>query len=43
VWTLIPVLISLVELFLIGGRVDRYNENHARKLARRVRMHGAAA
>jgi len=43
VWTLIPALISLVELFLIGGRVDRYNENHARELAERVRLHGAAA
>lgn len=37
-WTFIPVCISLVELFLIGGRVDRHNEQTAMELAAKVKM-----
>jgi Predicted membrane protein len=41
-WTFIPAIISFFELFLILGRVDRYNENLAQELARGVKMLGPA-
>lgn len=41
-WTLIPAMIALVELFLIGKRVDRYNERHAIEIAAGVKALGPA-
>jgi TM2 domain-containing membrane protein YozV len=38
VWTLIPTLISLVELFMVGGRVDRYNDSQADIIAQEMRL-----
>jgi TM2 domain-containing membrane protein YozV len=42
-WTFIPVLISLLELFVIGSRVDRHNRPIAEDLAARVKLLGAPA
>jgi hypothetical protein len=42
-WTFIPVLISLLELFVIGSRVDRHNRRIAEDLAARVKLLGAPA
>ena len=42
-WTLIPAIIAFVELFLIGKRVDGYNERQATEIAARVKMLGPAA
>jgi len=43
VWTFVPAIIAFVELFLIRGRVDRYNEAQATELAARIRLLRAAA
>lgn len=37
-WLAIPLLVSLVELFLIGARVDRYNNDRAEEIAAELRM-----
>lgn len=37
VWTAIPAVVALVELFLILGRTDRYNEQMAQETATLVR------
>jgi TM2 domain-containing membrane protein YozV len=42
-WTFVPGIIALVELFLIMGRVDRYNESLATATASKVRMLGRPA
>lgn len=42
-WTFVPAIIAFVELFLIGGRVDRYNRRRAAELAAEVRLFRAAA
>lgn len=42
-WTFLPVFVSLVELFLIMGRVDRYNERMADDVVLRVKVSTAAA
>jgi TM2 domain-containing membrane protein YozV len=42
-WTFIPGIVALVELFLIGARVDRFNESTAQELAARIRMLGPAS
>ena len=41
--TFVPAIIAFVELFLIRGRVDRYNETQATELAARIRLLRAAA
>jgi len=35
-WTFLPALVALVEVFLMGGRIDRYNERAATDLAGRI-------
>lgn len=35
--TFIPLVVSFIELFLIGGRVDRHNERIAASVAAQVR------
>ena len=42
-WTFIPAIIAFFELFLIMGRVDRFNEATAMEIAARVKMLGPAA
>ena len=37
-WTLIPALVALVELFLIFGRVDRYNEKKTQELIAKLKL-----
>ena len=37
-WTFIPAIIAFIELFLIMGRVDRYNEQLSQVVATKVRM-----
>ena len=37
VWTFIPAVVALVELFLILGRTDRYNERMAAEVATKVK------
>lgn len=37
VWTFIPSFVALVEAFLMGGRVDRYNARQALDIAGKVR------
>jgi len=37
-WTFIPAIIAFIELFLIMGRVDRYNEQLSQEVATKVRM-----
>lgn len=41
-WTFIPVFVSLVELFLIGRRVDRFNEALAAEVAAEIKILTAA-
>ncbi len=41
-WTLIPGIIALVELFLIGKRVDGYNERQATEIAAQVTRLGSS-
>lgn len=41
-WTLIPVAIAFIELFLIMGRIDRYNESKALEIASRIKTMTAA-
>jgi TM2 domain-containing membrane protein YozV len=41
-WTFIPVLISLVELFLIMPRTDRYNQEKAEEIAAKIRVYAPA-
>lgn len=38
-WTCIPALISIVELFLIIGRVTRHNTYQAQEIASRVKAY----
>jgi TM2 domain-containing membrane protein YozV len=42
-WTLIPAIVAFFELFVIMGRVDRYNEARAAEVAARVKALYAAA
>ncbi|MGG4448234.1 NINE protein [Brevibacillus porteri] len=35
-WTYIPLIISIVELFLLSGRVRRHNENKAKEIAGKI-------
>jgi hypothetical protein len=37
-WTLIPALVSLVEAFLMPGRVRLFNMGRARKIADQIKM-----
>jgi len=37
-WTFIPAIVAFIELFLIMGRVDRYNEQLSQEVATKVRM-----
>jgi TM2 domain-containing membrane protein YozV len=41
-WTFIPVIVAFFELFMIGKRVDRFNDHLAAELAARVKMLGVA-
>lgn len=36
-WTFIPSIIAFIELFLLSGRVKRYNENKAVEIASRIK------
>ncbi len=36
-WTWIPLIVSLIELFVIGGRVDAYNRRVADLIVARIR------
>jgi TM2 domain-containing membrane protein YozV len=38
VWTLVPSVIALFELFFITDRVNRWNENKAREIAEQVKF-----
>jgi TM2 domain-containing membrane protein YozV/ribosomal protein S27E len=38
VWTFIPSIVALVELFVLSGRVERYNDAKAVKIAGQVRL-----
>lgn len=42
-WILIPAIVAFIELFLIGKRVDRYNERQATEIAALVKTLGPAA
>ena len=37
-WTFIPAIVAFIELFLIMGRVDKYNEQLSQEVATKVRM-----
>lgn len=37
VWTFIPAVVALIELFLILGRTDRYNERMVTEVAAKVK------
>jgi len=37
-WTFIPGIVAFVELFLIMGRVDRYNEQLSQSIAAKVKV-----
>ena len=37
-WTLIPALIAFIELFLIFGRVDRYNQRKSQELISKIKL-----
>lgn len=37
-WTFIPGIIAFIELFLIMGRVDRYNEQMSQEIATKVKV-----
>jgi len=37
VWTFIPSIVAFIELFLITGRVDRYNEQLSHSIAAKVK------
>ncbi len=37
-WTLIPLIVALIECFFIRGRVRRYNAKKAREIASQVQM-----
>jgi len=37
-WTFIPAIVAFIELFLIMGRVDRYNEQLSQEVATKVKM-----
>jgi TM2 domain-containing membrane protein YozV len=39
VWTFIPSLIALVELFTLKGRVERRNDEAAKRVARAVKAY----
>lgn len=39
VWTFIPSLIALIELFTLKGRVDRRNEDAAQRIAQTVKAY----
>ena len=41
-WTFIPMFVAFVELFLIGKRVDKFNETQAIEIAASVKGLGAA-
>jgi TM2 domain-containing membrane protein YozV len=41
-WTLVPLFTSLLEIFVMPGRVDRYNERLAEELALKVKGLSAA-
>ncbi|UWG96765.1 TM2 domain-containing protein [Dehalobacter sp. DCM] len=41
-WTFIPLIISIIDLFLIRGRVDHYNEKKAHEIAGKLRSFTAA-
>ena len=36
-WTLIPAVVAFIELFLIMGRIDKYNEDNAQEVAVKVK------
>jgi TM2 domain-containing membrane protein YozV len=36
-WTAIPAIVALIEIFLMGGRVDRYNAGVAEEVGLRVK------
>jgi TM2 domain-containing membrane protein YozV len=43
-WTFVPVIVSLIELFLMTTRVDRYNREKAQEIfvkLKAIRPHGA--
>lgn len=42
-WTLVPVVVAVVELFLILKRVDRFNQTQAIEIAASVKGLGPAA
>ena len=37
-WTLIPALIAFIELFLIFGRVDRFNERKSQEIIAKLKL-----
>ena len=37
-WTFIPALIAFIELFLIFGRVDRYNERKSQEIISKLKL-----
>ena len=41
-WTFIPAVVALVELFLILGRTDRYNEQMAMEIATKIKLFAEA-
>lgn len=42
-WTFIPVVVSLVELFVLSRRVTAYNKREAYRVASRIRAYTEAA
>ena len=42
-WTLIPGLVAFVELFLISGRIRRYNEERASEIAAKLMVLSTSA
>jgi len=36
-WTFIPAIVAFIELFLIMGRIDKYNEDNAQEVKIKVK------